>query len=189
MVAIVAYLIGSIPFGLVYAKIFGLGDLREIGSGNIGATNVLRTGNKVAAFLTLICDSGKGAFAVFVAFMLFGSTAAQVAGLFAFLGPLYPGYLKFQGGKGVAIFLGILFAVIFIGGLLVCATWLVFAALTRMSSAAALASAIFAPFWIWFIGMPNAIVLCLLLAVLVWFKHRTNIQRIIAGTEPKIGKS
>lgn len=189
LVALGAYLIGSIPFGLVFARLFGLGDLRSIGSGNIGATNVLRTGNKVAAFLTLVCDSGKGAFAVLIALAFFGNLAAQIAGLCAFLGHLYPVYLGFKGGKGVAIFLGIILALNFWGGLLACGTWLVCALLLRMSSASALVSALIAPLGMWLTGRPDAVILTIILAALVWWKHRENIARIRTGDEPKIGKS
>jgi glycerol-3-phosphate acyltransferase PlsY len=187
IVAIIAYLIGAIPFGIVFARLFKLGDLRAIGSGNIGATNVLRTGNKVAAFLTLLCDSGKGAFAVLLAYSVLGNAAAQVAGLFAFLGHLYPVYLRFKGGKGVAIFLGILLALNFWGGLMACAAWLVVAAILRMSSASALGAAIISPAFMWITDRPDAILLCVVLTALVWWKHRGNITRIVSGDEPKIG--
>ncbi len=187
LVAIAAYLLGSIPFGMVIAKVMGLGNLRDIGSGNIGATNVLRTGNKPAAFLTLICDAGKGGVAVLVAQYLCGNTAAQVAGLCAFLGHLYPIWLRFNGGKGVATFLGILLALNFFAGLAVCLTWLAAAVIGRISSLAALVSAASAPVWLGLLGAQTAVALCVVLAVLVWIKHRSNIQRILSGQEPKIG--
>ena len=137
VVAAAAYLQGSVPFGLVMARVFGLGDIRAIGSGNIGATNVLRTGNKLAALLTLVLDAGKGAVAVLVARALVGEEAAGIAGLFAMLGHLYPVFLKFKGGKGVATFLGTLLALSPPTGLATCATWLIVALLTRYSSFAA----------------------------------------------------
>jgi acyl phosphate:glycerol-3-phosphate acyltransferase len=188
MVAMAAYLLGSVPFGIVVARLFGLGDLREIGSGNIGATNVLRTGNKLAAFLTLILDAGKGAIAVLIARFAVGEDAAQVAGLFAFLGHIYPIYLRFRGGKGVATFLGTLLALSFFGGLAACMTWLVVAVVFRISSLSALICAAAAPVWLWLLGQPQMVVLAALLGALVWLRHSANIRRIVAGTEPRIGK-
>jgi len=187
-VASLSYLLGSIPFGMVMARLMGLGNLRDIGSGNIGATNVLRTGNKTAAFLTLLFDAGKGGVAVLIAQHFFGGTAAQVAGLFAFLGHLYPVWLKFKGGKGVATFLGILLALNFWAGLAACLTWLATAAIIRISSASALVAAALSPLWLYLFGLRTAIVLAIVLAVLIWIKHSANIARIKNGTEPKIGK-
>lgn len=187
-VASLAYLLGSIPFGMVIAKIMGLGNLRDIGSGNIGATNVLRTGNKLAAFLTLIFDAGKGAFAVLLAHYFFGETAAQIAGLFAFLGHLYPLWLGFKGGKGVASFLGILLALNFWAGLATCLTWLVAAFLGRISSASALVAAATAPLWLYLLDTKTAVLLAAALAMLIWVRHIENIKRIITDKEPKIGK-
>ncbi|MCO4823703.1 MAG: glycerol-3-phosphate 1-O-acyltransferase PlsY [Amylibacter sp.] len=188
MVAVCGYLLGSIPFGMVVAQIMGLGNLRDIGSGNIGATNVLRTGNKLAAFLTLVFDAGKGAIAVLIARALFGEAAAQIAGLAAFLGHLFPVWLKFKGGKGVATFLGMLLALTFPIGVAACMTWLGAAIVLRMSSAAALISAAPVPIWCFFLGYPAGIALTIVFAVLIWWSHRTNIARIIARSEPKIGK-
>ncbi|MEL6644505.1 MAG: glycerol-3-phosphate 1-O-acyltransferase PlsY [Pseudomonadota bacterium] len=188
VVAGLAYLLGSVAFGLVMARVFGLGDLREIGSGNIGATNVLRTGNKVAAFLTLILDAGKGGIAVLVARALVGEDAALVAGLFAFLGHLYPVWLGFKGGKGVATFLGILLALAFPVGAAACGTWLVTAFLFRMSSLAALVSAALSVVWALVLGYPHLWALILALAVLVFWRHAANIRRIAGGTEPRIGQ-
>lgn len=185
---LVAYLLGSVPFGMVVAKVMGLGNLRNIGSGNIGATNVLRTGNKKAAALTVLLDGGKGAVAVLIAGFFWGDAAAQVAALGAFLGHIYPIYLRFRGGKGVATFLGILLALNFWVGLAACATWLATALLLRISSLAALVAAGSAPLWLWLFGMPNATGLGLLLALLVWIRHAANIGRLLKGTEPKIGK-
>lgn len=185
---LVAYLLGSVPFGMVVAKVMGLGNLRNIGSGNIGATNVLRTGNKKAAALTVLLDGGKGAVAVLIAGFFWGDAAAQVAALGAFLGHIYPIYLRFRGGKGVATFLGILLALNFWVGLAACATWLATALLLRISSLAALVAAGSAPLWLWLFGMPNATGLGLLLALLVWIRHAANIGRLLKGSEPKIGK-
>ncbi|MCP5074659.1 MAG: glycerol-3-phosphate 1-O-acyltransferase PlsY [Rhodobacteraceae bacterium] len=187
IIAIAAYLLGSIPFGMVVAKAMGLGNLREIGSGNIGTTNVLRTGSKLGAFLTLVLDSGKGGVAVLIAGAMYGQAAAQVAGLCVFLGHLYPVWLGFRGGKGVATFLGILLALNFPAGLVACATWLITALVGRISSASALVCAALAPLWLGLLGMPTAMVLAAILAVLIWIKHWANIARILAGTEPKIG--
>lgn len=188
LTAMLGYLLGSVPFGIVITKLFGLGNLREIGSGNIGATNVLRTGNKLAAFLTLILDSGKGAIAVIAARLAFGEDAAQLAGFAAFTGHLFPIWLKFQGGKGVATYLGTLLALSFPAGFAACMTWLAFAVIFRISSLAALAAAALVPFWLWMLGLPQMIVLTIALGVLVWVRHSENIKRILARTEPKIGK-
>ena len=188
VVATLSYLLGSVPFGMVIARIMGLGNLREIGSGNIGATNVLRTGNKLAAFLTLVCDAGKGGVAVLIANAAFGPTAAQIAGAAAFLGHLYPVWLKFKGGKGVATFLGIMLALNFWVGLAACLTWLATAFVTRISSASALVASLSAPVWLAIFGMPDAIFMSLFLAILVWLRHHANIKRLLSGTEPRIGK-
>ncbi|PWE32298.1 acyl-phosphate glycerol 3-phosphate acyltransferase [Maritimibacter sp. 55A14] len=188
LVALAAYLLGAVPFGLVFARIFGLGDLRSIGSGNIGATNVLRTGNRLAAFLTLVLDAGKGAIAVLAAAALWGADAAQLAGVSAFLGHCFPVWLGFKGGKGVATFLGTLLALSLPAGLTACATWAVTAALLRFSSLAALVAAASAPVWLWWLGQPQAVVFGLALAALVWVRHHANISRLLAGTEPRIGR-
>lgn len=182
-----SYMLGAIPFGIVMSRLFGLGDLRQIGSGNIGATNVLRTGNKTAALMTLLLDAGKGGFAVLLAGMTFGPAAAQLAGLCAFIGHCYPITLKFQGGKGVATFLGILLTLSFPAGIAACATWLVTAFTTRISSASALAASATAPIWLWVFGQNTIIFVVILLAILIWFRHHSNITRILAGEEPKIG--
>jgi len=188
LVAVLAYLLGSIPFGLVITRALGLGDLRKIGSGNIGATNVLRTGNKPAALATLLLDAGKGGIAVLLARALVGPDAAQVAGMFAFLGHLYPVWLGFKGGKGVATFLGILLALAWPAGLAACATWAVTAALTRISSLSALVAAALSPVWLVIFGYPQMAALAALLAALVFWRHSANIARLRAGTEPRIGK-
>jgi glycerol-3-phosphate acyltransferase PlsY len=187
-VALAAYLLGAVPFGIVMARLFGLGDLRTIGSGNIGATNVLRTGNKPAAFLTLILDAGKGGIAVLLARAIAGEDAAQIAGACAFFGHLFPVYLKFKGGKGVATYLGTLLALSWPVGLACCATWLVTAALFRYSSLSALVAAASGAIWALVLGTPAVAVLSALLAVLVFWRHRENIARLRSGTETKIGK-
>lgn len=186
--ALAGYLLGSIPFGVVLARLFGLGDLRKVGSGNIGATNVLRTGNKTAAALTLILDSGKGAAAVLIARALAGEDAVQVAGLFAFLGHCFPVWLGFRGGKGVATFLGLLLAFAPVLGLAACATWLGTALIFRISSLAALTAAALTPVWASLLGLGQAVLMLLLLATLIFIRHRPNIERLISGEEPKIGK-
>jgi glycerol-3-phosphate acyltransferase PlsY len=187
LVAALSYLLGSIPFGLVIARLFGLGDIRKIGSGNIGATNVLRTGNKAAAALTLILDAAKGGLAVVAARALVAEDAAQVAGAFAFLGHLYPVWLGFRGGKGVATFLGTLLAIAWPVGIAACATWLAVAFAARMSSLAALVAAATSPVWALVLGRSGILLLAGVLALLVIWRHRANIARIQAGTEPRIG--
>lgn len=187
IVAILGYLLGSIPFGVLITRAMGLGDLRQIGSGNIGATNVLRTGNKGAAAATLLLDAAKGGVAVLIARAMVGPDAAQVAGLTAFLGHLYPVWLNFRGGKGVATFLGTLLALAWPVGLAACATWAVTAAITRISSLSALVAAALAPVWLLLFGHRDMIVLAILLAALVFVRHKANIARIRAGTEPRIG--
>ena len=180
------YLLGSIPFGIVITRALGLGDLRQIGSGNIGATNVLRTGNKPAALATLILDSGKGAAAVILARLALGPDMAAIAGLGAFLGHLYPVWLGFRGGKGVATYLGILLAIGFWAGLATCLTWLATALIFRISSLSALVASLSAAIWLWLFGHPGAILAALIMAALIWWRHRGNIARLRAGTEPRI---
>ncbi len=187
VVAALAYLLGSIPFGLVMARVFGLGDIRTIGSGNIGATNVLRTGNKPAALLTLILDAGKGAVAVLLARAAVGEDAAGLAGLFAMLGHLYSIFLKFNGGKGVATFLGTLLALSFPVGLAACATWLVVAAISRYSSLAALVAAALAPIYTFVFYHRHGAILVLFLAALIFYRHGANIKRLLDRTESRIG--
>ena len=188
LVAALAYLLGSVPFGLVITRALGLGDLRKIGSGNIGATNVLRTGNKPAALATLLLDAGKGGIAVLLARALVGPDAGQVAALFSFLGHLFPVWLGFKGGKGVATFLGTLLALAWPAGLAACATWAVSAAIFRISSLSALIAAALAPVWLAVTGYPQMSVLAIALAAMVFQRHHANIARIRAGTEPRIGK-
>lgn len=185
--AVVGYLLGSIPFGMILSKLMNLGDLRSIGSGNIGATNVLRTGNKKAAFATLILDGGKGAVAVLLARELAGDGAAQIAAFASFLGHCFPIYIGFKGGKGVATFIGIALAIAWPIGLLVCLTWLVVAVVTRYSSLSALTAATLAPFFAYFLGFGQMVLLFILLALVIYVRHKTNIERLLSGQESKIG--
>jgi glycerol-3-phosphate acyltransferase PlsY len=185
--AVFGYLIGSIAFGLLLARAMNLGDLRAIGSGNIGATNVLRTGNKTAAALTLVLDAAKGAAAVLLARLFAGEDAAQVAALAAMLGHCYPIWLKFKGGKGVATFLGVLLALAWPVGLACCLAWLIGVLVTRISSMGAIAAASTSTFFLVILGFGNAFVLGVLLTLLIFWRHRENIKRIKEGQEPKIG--
>ena len=187
VVAILGYLLGSVPFGIVMARTFGLGDLRKIGSGNIGATNVLRTGNKLAALLTLLLDIGKGAFAVLLARHVLGQEAALVAGLAAFLGHCFPLWLWFRGGKGVATFLGTALALNWLVGLMACATWLVVAAIMRISSLAALVAAGLSPVFALVLGQWKLALVLLAMAAIIYLRHHANIARLMRGEEPKIG--
>ncbi|AFO90034.1 glycerol-3-phosphate 1-O-acyltransferase [Phaeobacter inhibens] len=186
--AVIGYALGSIPFGLLLTRIMGLGNLRSIGSGNIGTTNVLRTGSKKAAALTLLLDGGKGAVAVLLARTLAGEDAAQLAGLAAFLGHCYPIWLKFQGGKGVATFLGLMLALAWPVGIACCLTWLAAAYLSKISSMGALVSAVAAPLWCLLLGAPITTGLAALLAAIILWRHKENIARLRMGTEPKIGQ-
>ena len=182
------YLIGSIPFGLIFAWIAGAGDVRKIGSGNIGATNVLRTGKTWAAAATLICDALKGYIAVVVAGQYFGiQIFPAVAALGAFAGHLFPVWLKFRGGKGMATFIGIAAALAFPVALLICASWLFMARASRYSSLSALFAAVLAPVYFLFFGATLWAALMGLLAVLIFISHRSNIKRLIRGEEPQIG--
>ena len=186
--AIFGYLLGSVPFGLVITRALGLGDLRQIGSGNIGATNVLRTGNKGAALATLLLDSGKGAIAVLLARHFRGETAAILAGGAAFLGHCFPIWLRFKGGKGVATFLGTVIALNWPLGLIACATWALTAAITRISSLSALLAAAMAPVFAWGLGRTDIAAVAAFMAVLIFIRHHANISRLLAGTEPRIGR-
>ena len=188
LVAVLAYLLGSIPFGIVITRAVGLGDLRQIGSGNIGATNVLRTGNKGAALATLLLDAVKGGVAVALARWLVGPDAAQIAALFAFLGHLFPVWLGFRGGKGVATFLGTLLVLDWRVGLAACATWAVTAAITRISSLSALVAAALTTVWLLVFHQGQMLILVMGLTLLIYWKHWANLERIKAGTEPKIGQ-
>ncbi|MGD1881257.1 MAG: glycerol-3-phosphate 1-O-acyltransferase PlsY [Paracoccaceae bacterium] len=187
--ALVGYLLGSIPFGIVLSRVFGLGNLRDIGSGNIGATNVLRTGNKAAAALTLILDGAKGAIAVLLARSFAGGEdAVQIAALMAMLGHCFPVWLGFRGGKGVATFLGTLIALSWPVGIGCCLAWLVAAAMTRMSSMGALVAAATSTMLMVALAQSPMVILGVLLTTLVFVRHHENIRRIRAGTEPKIGQ-
>lgn len=185
--ALIGYLLGSIPFGLLLTKALGLGNLREIGSGNIGATNVLRTGNKGAAAATLLLDGAKGAVAVLLAREFAGEAAAQIAALAAFLGHCFPIWLGFKGGKGVATFLGLMLALAWPVGLLACATWLATAVISRISSLSALVAASWSILWCLLVGQGQVFFLTLILALLIIWRHRENLARLKAGTEPRIG--
>ena len=181
------YLLGSIPFGLLLARLAGLGDIRGIGSGNIGATNVLRTGRKGLAAATLLLDGGKGAGAVLLA-GLWGPDLQLMAALGAVLGHIFPLWLRFRGGKGMATVLGVLLALAWQAGLAACATWLLVAGLLRYSSLATLLSVAAAPLYIWLFTRDLQLVeLIAVLAALVWIRHRVNIVRLLKGAEPKIG--
>ncbi|NOD48021.1 MULTISPECIES: glycerol-3-phosphate 1-O-acyltransferase PlsY [unclassified Ruegeria] len=186
--AVIGYLFGSIPFGLILAKVMGLGNLREIGSGNIGATNVLRTGNKAAAALTLLFDAAKGAAAVLIARAYAGEDAAQIAALMAFLGHCFPMWLGFKGGKGVATFLGLWLALDWRVGVACCLSWLVAAAIWRISSVGALAAAALSTTWVLVLTNGSTFILGIILTLMIYWRHSSNVARIKAGTEPKIGK-
>jgi glycerol-3-phosphate acyltransferase PlsY len=181
------YLAGSIPFGLLITRLAGTGDIRAIGSGNIGATNVLRTGRRDLAAATLACDALKGTAAVLVASHFGGSDAAMAAGLGAFFGHLLPVWLKFKGGKGVATFIGLLIAFAWPVALGFCAIWLAVAAATRYSSLSALVASAATPAMLWGAGYPREAGLFAVLAALLWVMHRANIARLMAGAEGKIG--
>jgi acyl phosphate:glycerol-3-phosphate acyltransferase len=187
LAGLVGYVFGSIPFGLLLTRFAGIGDIRTIGSGNIGTTNVLRTGRKGLAALTLLCDAGKGIAAVLI-MGRWGQDFALLAGLFAVIGHNFPIWLKFRGGKGVATTLGVLLAVAWPVGLIACATWLAFAAVFRYSSLAALAALAVAPAAMaWLAGLEQAVIAALL-AVLGFARHHANIRRLIRGGEPRIGR-
>jgi len=182
----VGYLLGSIPFGFILAKLAGHGDLREIGSGNIGATNVLRTGNKPLAALTLLLDLLKGTAAVLIG-AHFGPDAALLAGLGAFLGHLFPVWLGFHGGKGVATYIGVLLGLYWPGAIVFCATWLLVVAIARYSSLSALVASAAVPCWLFWIGETRIAVLFLIFTVLLYWRHADNIGRLVRGEEGRIG--
>jgi glycerol-3-phosphate acyltransferase PlsY len=195
LVAVAGYLLGSIPFGVIITRLGGAGDVRAIGSGNIGATNVLRTGRKDLALATLILDAGKGAVALLIARWLFGSEAAgAIAGAFAFIGHLFPVWLGFKGGKGVATFFGLLIAALWPLGLMAGAIWILTAFLFRISSLSALTASAAAPLLallpLTVLGLPAStpiILLALFTALLIYVRHAANIARLLKGTEPRIG--
>lgn len=182
---VLGYLLGSVPFGFVITRAAGLGDIRQVGSGNIGATNVLRTGRRDLALATLLLDGGKGAIAVVIAYLL--GWRPEVAGAAAFLGHCFPIWLKFKGGKGVATFVGTLLALYFPSGVFAGAVWLVGAYISRYSSLSALLAAAASPLALFAMGKPAFSIAALFMAALIFIRHRTNIARLIAGAEPKIG--
>ena len=186
---IVSYLLGSIPFGLIFTRLSGAGDIRKIGSGNIGATNVLRTGKRWAAAATLLFDAGKALLAVTLAELWFGlDVFPAIAGFGAFVGHLYPVWLNFKGGKGVACFIGVALALDWLVGLVTCLTWLGTARLFRISSLAALVMAVMTPVYFILTGEYLFAVLTAVLAALIFYSHRENLQRLRRGAEPKIGR-
>jgi len=182
------YLCGSIPFGILLTRLAGGPDLRSIGSGNIGATNVLRTGRRGLAAATLIGDMLKGTIAVLVTRYVLGQDFALVAAVGAFLGHLFPVWLRFRGGKGVATYIGILLGVAWPAAIVFCAVWLAIAAATRYSSLAALVASAATPFFLWWRGETTAALVFLLLSVVLWVMHRGNIARLLSGSEGKIGR-
>ena len=185
---VIGYLLGSIPFGLILTRLAGTPDLRSIGSGNIGATNVLRTGRKGLAAATLLLDALKGTAAVIISGSIGGPEAAMLAGLGAFLGHLFPVWLKFRGGKGVAVYIGILIGLFWPAAVLFCLIWLATAVLTRYSSLAALVASLVTPIFLWWLGHSALAALFGVLTLLLFYMHRENIKRLLAGTEGKIGQ-
>jgi glycerol-3-phosphate acyltransferase PlsY len=184
----IGYLLGSIPFGLILTKLAGTQDLRSIGSGSIGATNVLRTGNKGLAAATLLGDMLKGTVAVVISGYLWGPNAAMIAGLGAFLGHLFPVWLKFKGGKGVATYIGVLLGLFWPAAAVYGAIWLSTAFTTRYSSLSALVASFVTPIFLWWFGHPALASLFAVLTLLLFYAHRENIERLQAGTEGKIGQ-
>jgi glycerol-3-phosphate acyltransferase PlsY len=185
---ILGYLLGSIPFGLVLTKLAGTQDLRSIGSGNIGATNVLRTGRKGLAAATLICDALKGTVAVVIAGYFGGPNAAMLAALGAFLGHLFPVWLKFRGGKGVAVYIGTLIGLHPAAAVVFCVLWIATAATTRYSSLSALVASFITPIFLWWFSDPKLASLFAVITMLLFYMHRENIRRLQAGTEGRIGE-
>ena len=184
---VIGYLFGSIPFGLLITRRAGTADLRSIGSGNIGATNVLRTGRKGLAAATLLLDALKGTAAVIISGYCWGPNAAMLAGLGAFLGHLFPVWLKFRGGKGVAVYIGILLGLFWPAALVFCVLWLATAFTTRYSSLSALVASFITPLFLWWFGHPALASLFVVLTLLLFWKHTENIKRLQAGTEGRIG--
>jgi len=186
---LIGYLLGSIPFGLILTRWAGTPDIRTIGSGNIGATNVLRTGNKPLAAATLLGDILKGTAAVLAVEFALGREAALVTGLGAFVGHIFPAWLAFKGGKGVATYIGVLIGLAWPAAVAFCLIWLAVAAATRYSSLAALIASAVVPLVLWFIADDRTAIFFAFLALLLWVMHRPNIARLLAGTESKIGRS
>ncbi len=183
---LVGYLLGSVPFGLILTRLAGLGDIRAMGSGNIGATNVLRTGRKSLAVATLVLDALKGTVAVAIGWR-YGLHAALAAALGAYIGHCFPIWLKFRGGKGVATFLGVLLGIHWPTMAVACLVWVATAAATRYSSLSALVASVAAPLSLLAFGEPEKAAMCLLLTILIWLRHRENLRRIVAGEESRIG--
>ncbi len=188
IVSVLGYLLGSIPFGLVLTKMAGLGDLRSIGSGNIGATNVLRTGNKKLAAATLLLDALKATAAAVIADRVFGGDAGLIGGFAAFIGHLFPVWLGFKGGKGVATYIGMLLGVAPLMVLVFAIAWLSVAFITRYSSLSALVATLVIPVALWILGVEEAALVTAAMTVITYWRHKQNIERLIAGTESKIGK-
>ncbi len=185
---VLGYLLGSIPFGLVLTRLAGTQDLRSIGSGNIGATNVLRTGRKGLAAATLICDALKGTVAVIISGYYGGPSAAMLAALGAFLGHLFPVWLKFRGGKGVAVYIGVLIGLFWPAAIVFCVIWISTAFASRYSSLSALVASVVTPIFLWWYGQPALALLLAVLTLLLFYMHRENIARLRAGTEGRIGE-
>jgi acyl phosphate:glycerol-3-phosphate acyltransferase len=185
---ILGYLLGSIPFGLLLTRLAGTADLRSIGSGNIGATNVLRTGRKGLAAATLLLDMLKGTAAVIISGYFGGPSAAMLAALGAFLGHLFPVWLNFRGGKGVAVYIGVLLGLFWPAAIVFCLIWLATALTSRYSSLAALVASFITPLFLWWFGQPALASLCAVLTLLLFYMHRENIKRLQAGTEGRIGQ-
>ena len=181
-----SYLVGSISFGIIITKFIGVNNLRSVGSGNIGATNVLRTGNKLAAALTLILDSGKGYAIIVLVNSFVGNAYLVFAGLAVFLGHIFPIYYRFKGGKGVATFLGIILAMNFIVGTLLCLSWILIAVISKKSSMAALGSSLLCPFFLVIAEVDEKVIFSGVLVVIIWLLHKENIKRILSKTEPSI---
>jgi glycerol-3-phosphate acyltransferase PlsY len=188
MAFVIGYLLGSIPFGLILTRLAGTQDLRSVGSGNIGATNVLRTGHKGLAAATLILDMLKGTAAVLIAGFYDGPNAAMLAAFGAFLGHLFPIWLKFRGGKGVAVYIGVLIGLFWPAAVVFCVLWIATAVTSRYSSLSALVASFVTPIFLWWFGHPALASLCVVLTVLLFYMHRENIKRLQAGTEGRIGE-
>ena len=183
---VLSYLIGSVSFGIIVARLMNLGNLRSIGSGNIGATNVLRTGSKIAAALTVLLDGGKGYLVIYATIFLFEEVYLPFTGIAVFLGHTFPIYYKFKGGKGVATFLGIILATNGLVGLTVCGTWLLLAIMSKKSSLAALGCCLAAPFLLYSNEADEKFLFATILTLLIWWLHKENIKRLMSGTEPSI---
>ncbi|MET3598642.1 glycerol-3-phosphate 1-O-acyltransferase PlsY [Martelella mangrovi] len=187
IVLVIGYFLGSLPFGYLITRFSGLGDIRKMGSGNIGATNVLRTGKRHLAALTLLLDALKATFAVIICARLYGTDAGLLAGAAAFIGHLFPVWLGFKGGKGVATYIGVLLGVAPAAVLIFAFVWLLIARLSRYSSLSALVATLVIPVALWIMDQPQASLVMAVLTIISWWRHKTNIERLIAGTESRIG--